>query len=192
MLALDLYRARRASTRSRTRASGCARSPIPTRCATCRPAIDFLALREADAGAPHRRRRGLLHGRHVRAARGLPVPRALRGGAVLRPALAPARHPACAGRLDPRLKPVQPLDAAPDLRCPLLAFFGDQDEFIPLADIEQLRERLAEADAPSRDRDLSGRRPRLHERHARRLFRPEAARDAWAKTLAWLRLHLGT
>ena len=33
--------------------------------------------------------------------------------------------------LDRRLKPVQPLDAAPDLRCPLLAFFGDQDEFIP-------------------------------------------------------------
>ena len=54
--------------------------------------------------------------------------------------------------LDRRLKPVQPLDAAPDLRCPLLAFFGDQDEFIPLSDVEQLRAAAGQGGCALRDR----------------------------------------
>jgi carboxymethylenebutenolidase len=53
------------------------------------------------------------------------------------------------GGPDRRLKPVEPIQAAPDLHCPLLAFFGDQDEFIPRADVEALRAKLASADAPS-------------------------------------------
>ena len=46
--------------------------------------------------------------------------------------------------LDPALKPREPLDAVRDLRSPTLAFFGDHDQFIPVSDIELLKERFAE------------------------------------------------
>jgi carboxymethylenebutenolidase len=40
-------------------------------------------------------------------------------------------------------KPHEPLDAARDLRCPTLAFYGDRDEFVPNSDIELLKDRFA-------------------------------------------------
>jgi carboxymethylenebutenolidase len=92
--------------------------------------------------------------------------------------------------LDPRLKPVQPLDAAPDLHCPLLACFGDQDEFIPLADIEELRRRLAEADAPSEVVIYPGAGHAFMNDTRPAAFRPEIAKQAWARTLAFLREQL--
>ena len=45
--------------------------------------------------------------------------------------------------LDPSRKPRQPLDAAADLACPLLAFFGDADEFV-----ERVETAVAGLDAP--------------------------------------------
>jgi carboxymethylenebutenolidase len=92
--------------------------------------------------------------------------------------------------LDRRLKPVQPLDAAPDLHCPLLAFFGDQDEFIPLADIEQLRQRLAEADPPSEVVVYPGAGHAFMNDTRPAAFRPEIAKQAWARTIAFLREQL--
>ena len=94
------------------------------------------------------------------------------------------------GGLDRRLKPVQPLDAAPDLHCPLLAFFGDQDEFIPLADVEQLRERLGGADAPSEIVVYPGAGHAFMNDTRPAAFRPEIAKQAWARTIAFLREHL--
>ena len=44
--------------------------------------------------------------------------------------------------LDLEKKPRQPLDLVAELRCPLLAFFGDKDDFVPLADIQELERRL--------------------------------------------------
>jgi len=92
--------------------------------------------------------------------------------------------------LDPRLKPVQPLDAAPDLHCPLLAFFGDQDEFIPSSDIEQLRSRLSQADAPSEIVVYPGAAHAFMNDTRPAAFRPEIARQAWARTVAFLREQL--
>ena len=92
--------------------------------------------------------------------------------------------------LDRRLKPVQPLDAAPDLRCPLLAFFGDQDEFIPGTDIERLRGQLAKADAPSEIVVYPGAAHAFMNDTRPAAFRPEIAKQAWARTPAFLREHL--
>ena len=65
--------------------------------------------------------------------------------------------------LDPVKKPHAPLDCVEDLHCPLLGFFGDRDDFVPLSDIEVLRERLdATGPADGRHR-LPGCRTRLHE-----------------------------
>jgi carboxymethylenebutenolidase len=92
--------------------------------------------------------------------------------------------------LDRRKKPVQPLDAAPDLRCPLLAFFGDQDEFVSQADVEKLRAQLARADAPSEVVVYPGAGHAFMNDTRPAAFRPEIAGQAWARTLAFLREHL--
>jgi len=90
------------------------------------------------------------------------------------------------GGLDPAKKPRQPLDAVADLRCPLLGFFGAQDEYVPLADVEELERRLATTGKPAEvvvypdagHAFLNDTRPDA--------FRPEAARDAWTRMLAFL------
>lgn len=92
--------------------------------------------------------------------------------------------------LDPARKPREPLDAAADLGCPLLAFFGDQDDFVPLSDIEELRDRLGAASHPADvvvypgagHAFMNDTRPEAH--------RPEIARQAWARMVEFLRKRL--
>jgi len=92
--------------------------------------------------------------------------------------------------LDPAKKPRAPLDYVPDLRCPLLACFGDQDEFIPLGDVRELEARLGSS---MRDTEvivyegaghafLNDTRPDA--------FRPEAAADAWQRASRFLAANL--
>jgi carboxymethylenebutenolidase len=93
--------------------------------------------------------------------------------------------------LDPARKPRQPLDAVRDLGCPLLCFFGDRDEFVPLPDVEALRRRLARAAAPAEvvvypdagHAFMNDTRPDA--------YRPETARVAWQRMLDFFRQHLG-
>jgi carboxymethylenebutenolidase len=92
--------------------------------------------------------------------------------------------------VDRRLKPVQPLDAAPDLQCPLLAFFGEEDEFIPPADVERLRAQLARADAASEVVVYPGAGHAFMNDTRPAAFRPELAKQAWTRTLAFLREQL--
>jgi carboxymethylenebutenolidase len=76
------------------------------------------------------------------------------------------------------------VELAPDLGAPWLGLFGDADQGIPVDDVEQLREAATTAavvtevvrypDAP-------------HGFHCdvRDSYRPDAAADAWQRTLAW-------
>jgi carboxymethylenebutenolidase len=93
--------------------------------------------------------------------------------------------------LDPARKPKEPLDYAPDLRCPLLAFFGDCDEFVPMGDVRELEARLAQASPPAEvvvypdvgHAFLNDTRPDA--------FRPDEAARAWARSVGFLRETLG-
>jgi carboxymethylenebutenolidase len=92
--------------------------------------------------------------------------------------------------LDPEKKPRQPLAAAADLLCPLLCFFGAEDEYIPMSDVERLRQQLAAVEMPTEvvvypdagHAFLNDTRPDA--------YRPEAARDAWSRMLAFLHSRL--
>lgn len=82
---------------------------------------------------------------------------------------------------DPTLKPRDPLAAARDLGCPLLAFFGQDDEFIPVEDVRALEAELKAAKASSEvvlypdagHAFMNDTRPEA--------FRPTVAADAWAR-----------
>lgn len=92
--------------------------------------------------------------------------------------------------LDPARKPRQPLDAVADLACPLLALFGEQDEFVPLSDVDALRAGLAKSEQRSEvvvypdagHAFMNDTRPDA--------FRPDTANAAWARMLAFFDTHL--
>jgi carboxymethylenebutenolidase len=83
-----------------------------------------------------------------------------------------------------------PLDAVAELRCPLLAFFGEQDPFIPLTQVELLEERLKGVEPASEvvvypgagHAFMNDTRPDAH--------RPGAAADAWTRTVTFFREQL--
>jgi carboxymethylenebutenolidase len=94
-----------------------------------------------------------------------------------------------AGR-DLTRKPKEPLDYVPDLTCPLLGFFGAQDEFVPTDDVREL-ERLLKASAHATEivtypdaghAFMNDTRPDA--------FRPGDAGDAWGRMLAFLNREL--
>ena len=89
------------------------------------------------------------------------------------------------GGRDTARKPRSPLEAAPDLRCPLLAFFGEQDTFIPMEDVDAL-----EAALPKGAHDVEIVRygdaghAFMNETRAE-AFRAEASADAWSRLEAF-------
>lgn len=91
--------------------------------------------------------------------------------------------------LDPRKKPREPLDAALDVTCPVLGLFGADDPYVPLADIRELERRLKGPAQEIRVYENAGHafmndtRPEM--------YRPEAARDAWARLVSFLHQHCG-
>lgn len=92
--------------------------------------------------------------------------------------------------LDPAKKPRAPLEAAPSIQCPLLAFFGTDDVFIPRADVETLRIRLAGAPAPSEVVVYEGAGHAFANDTRPAAYRAEAATDAWARMLTFFGTHL--
>lgn len=81
------------------------------------------------------------------------------------------------------------LDLAPSLAAPWLGLFGDQDQMIPPEDVERLREATATAPVEAEIvRYLeAGHGFHCDERPAS--YSPDAAKDAWSRTLGWLERH---
>ena len=81
------------------------------------------------------------------------------------------------------------LDLAPSLQCPWLGCFGDLDVSIPTVEVEGLREHLA-GTAPATE--IVRYADANHGFHcdARSSYHEESAKDAWARTLAFLDEHL--
>jgi carboxymethylenebutenolidase len=90
-----------------------------------------------------------------------------------------------ASGLDPTRKPRSPLEMASELRCPLLAFYGDSDAFVPMSDVRALEAALARSGEPAEivvypdagHAFMNDTRPEA--------YRPEIAKLAWERACAF-------
>jgi carboxymethylenebutenolidase len=86
------------------------------------------------------------------------------------------------------LQPEYPLDAAAQLKAPVLGLYGGRDAGIPLSDVEKMRTALAAAKQPSKIVVFPDAEHGFHADY-RPSYDAAAARDAWAQCLAWFRQH---
>jgi carboxymethylenebutenolidase len=94
--------------------------------------------------------------------------------------------------LDAAKKPRSPLDAAPDLSCPLLGFYGEADALIPLDQVEAFRARLAATGRPAELRVYPGAGHAFMNDSQPERHHAESAADAWPRLVAFFREHLAT
>jgi carboxymethylenebutenolidase len=90
------------------------------------------------------------------------------------------------------VKPESPLDMAKRLSCPYLGLFGAEDGLIPLADVEELRRILVEAGKEFTIVTYPGAGHAFFNDVRPEMYRPDAARDAWAQAIGFFRRHLGS
>jgi carboxymethylenebutenolidase len=88
--------------------------------------------------------------------------------------------------LDPARKPHEPIALAPRLRCPLLAFFGADDEFITADEVRELERGLAKSAQPHEVVVYPGAGHAFMNDTRPAAYRPEVAADAWSRLLAFL------
>ena len=93
------------------------------------------------------------------------------------------------------LMPANPLDLAAGLKAPVLGLYGGQDAGIPLANVNQMKDALAEAGAKG---NVAAKASQFviypdapHAFHAdyRPSYRKDAAEDGYLRALAWFRAH---
>jgi carboxymethylenebutenolidase len=84
------------------------------------------------------------------------------------------------------IQPLAPMDIADQLKCPLLCLYGEQDQSIPVGDIE---EAVAKAKAAGKTVELHVYPDAPHGFHAdyRPSYREADAKDGWNRMLAWFR-----
>jgi carboxymethylenebutenolidase len=92
--------------------------------------------------------------------------------------------------LDPARKPHEPVSLAPQLRCPLLAFFGEEDEFIAADEVRELERGLSRSGQPHEVVLYPGAGHAFMNDTRPAAFRPQAAADAWGRLLAFFARHL--
>jgi carboxymethylenebutenolidase len=95
-----------------------------------------------------------------------------------------------AAGLDPSKKPRPPLDAIGELSCPLLGLYGAEDQLIPLADVDELRRRLARTRHAHELHVYAGAGHAFLNDTRPDAFRPQAAEDAWGRLVPFLRREL--
>lgn len=95
------------------------------------------------------------------------------------------------GGLDPDKKPIQPIKAAASMRCPLLAFFGDQDVFVSAEDVAALRNALISAGVPHEVRVFEGVGHAFMNDTRPAAYKPNEARQAWEEMLRFIARHVG-
>jgi carboxymethylenebutenolidase len=90
-----------------------------------------------------------------------------------------------AAGLDPAKKPRQPLDAIRDLTCPVLGLYGAEDHLIPVADVEELKRRLAQTRHAHEVHIFPG-AGHAFMNDTRDAYRPQAVDAAWGRLLPFL------
>ena len=106
-----------------------------------------------------------------------------RGISAVAPFYGMVRYPA---GLDPNKKPRQPLDAIAELTCPLLGLYGAEDNLIPVADVEELKRRLAQTRHPHELHVYAGAGHAFLNDTRADAYRPEAAEAAWNRLVPFL------
>jgi carboxymethylenebutenolidase len=89
-------------------------------------------------------------------------------------------------------KAENPLTLAQDLSCPYLGLFGEQDDLIPRADIKELEGILRRNDKTFQTKIYHGAGHAFFNDQRPDAYRPEVAKDAWAKAVNFFHTHLGT
>ncbi|HWK62671.1 MAG TPA: dienelactone hydrolase family protein [Eoetvoesiella sp.] len=81
-------------------------------------------------------------------------------------------------------KPLSPMDAIANLKCPLLGHYGEADTLIPKQHVEDLRTRLEAK--PAEIYTYPGAGHAFHEDFRPEAYRPIAAQEAWQRSLRYL------
>ena len=89
-------------------------------------------------------------------------------------------------------KAEDPLRLAPNLNCPYLGLFGEQDALIPRADIKELEGLLRRAGKTFQTKIYQGAGHAFFNDQRPDMYHPEAAKDAWGRALTFFRTHLAT
>jgi len=92
---------------------------------------------------------------------------------------------------DPAKKPASPLEALPDLTCPVLGLFGREDAIVPVDDVRELEKGLVASAHEGEVVLYEGAGHAFMNDTRPQAYREEAARDAWGRLLPFLRRHLG-
>ena len=88
------------------------------------------------------------------------------------------------------VKPASPLDLAPELACPYLGLFGEEDALIPNEDVVTLRSILEREGKRFEIVTYPGAGHAFFNDARPDVYRPAAAADAWPRALAFFRKHL--
>ena len=87
-------------------------------------------------------------------------------------------------------KPQSPLEAARQLKMPIVASFGADDEFVPVSDVERLEAGLRESPWDVRVDVYPGAGHAFLNRTREAAYRADASARAWARVIPFLHAHL--
>jgi carboxymethylenebutenolidase len=86
------------------------------------------------------------------------------------------------------LQPKQPIDLVGELKAPVLGLYGGADAGIPVASLEEMKVALKAAHNPS-EIVIYPDTPHGFNADYRPSYRPDQAKDGWAKLQAWFKQH---
>jgi carboxymethylenebutenolidase len=84
--------------------------------------------------------------------------------------------------------PRHPIDLAAELKAPVLGLYGGADQGIPVETVDRMRQ-ACKAAGKECEFVVYPDTPHAFNADYRPSYRPEAARDGWARTLAWFKGH---
>ncbi len=82
------------------------------------------------------------------------------------------------------------LETAASISAPWLGVYGDQDTSIPVDDVEKMREAVRAADVDTQIVRYPEAGHAFNNDSRAQMYRPEAAADAWHRTLLWFETYL--
>jgi len=87
------------------------------------------------------------------------------------------------------MTPANPIDQVAQLQVPVLGLYGGADQGIPMEQIKAMQDALAAAGKTNSEIVVYPDTPHGFNADYRPSYRPEQAKDGWAKMLAWFRDH---